>query len=304
MRVFLPIFLKVTFAIVFLAVVSLVFSGLGASKPDPPPAAQKFLKHIQDDNYEAAVRDFGGNTCRCPAKLGWVSYLIYSSGEEPNLAFLMGQKFELGAIRVKKIESKVVAKTVLDNPEDFEVDIPLKFKEGVYQPYFLPIDLAYGHEISQSELQNYLSNPDKEAWKAISLRLRRGIAAGSIAEPGETIARLKRNDEDENKGENVSAAQLAREMFGEEAGKYSQPTDCGKVRKADGSYFSESELESNLPRLTGLELRLHMVRVDNRHPFTIFHFYLADPVLSVPGRAGEASRQVILKNYQTPLPTR
>lgn len=302
MRVFLPIFLKVTSAIVFLAVVGLVFSGLGASKPDPAPAAQKFLKHIQDDNYEAAVRDFGGNTCRCPAKLGWVSYLIYSSGEEPNLAFLMGRKFELGPIRVKKIESKVVAKTVLDKPEDFEVDVPLKFKEGVYQPYFLPIDLAYGHEISQTELENYLSDPDKEAWKAISLRLRRGIAAGSIAEPQETIERL--SSDDENQAENVSAAQLAREIFGEEAGKYSQPADCGKVRKADGSYFSESELQTNLPRLSELELRLHMVRVDNRHPFTIFHFYLADPVLSVPGAAGKASRQVMLKNYQTPVPTR
>jgi hypothetical protein len=309
MRVFLPLI----FVVIFLAVLGLIFSGKSTNS-NPLPNVQKFLKDIRDDNYEATVRDFGGNTCRCPAKLGWVAYLIYSSGEDPNLAFLMGKKFDVGELRVRKMKSTAKVKTVLDNPEDYEVDVPLSFNATVYQPYFLPTDLAYGHEISQQALQTFLDDPDKEAWKAIGLRLRKGIEKGSIAEPQETIDRLKRTDEEVNgKSDNVSAADLAREMFGEEAAKYSQPADCGAVKKADGSYMSRSELASLLPRLKSIELRLHMVRVDNRHPFTVFHFYLANPIVVVtsPGSssgtelpATKQVREVVIEHYSPPLPVK
>jgi hypothetical protein len=125
---------------------------------------------------------------------------------------------------------------------------------------------------------------------------------------------LKRTDEEVNgKSDNVSAADLAREMFGEEAAKYSQPADCGAVKKADGSYMSRSELASLLPRLKSIELRLHMVRVDNRHPFTVFHFYLANPIVVVtsPGSssgtelpATKQVREVVIEHYSPPLPVK
>lgn len=293
MRVFLVIF----FAIIFLGVLGLTFSGKG-NEASPLPAVQKFLKHVGDANYEATVRDFGGNTCRCPAKLGWVAYLIYSSGEDPNLAFLMGRKFEVGKMRWHKVHSKVKAKTPLDNPEDYEVDVPLSFNQD--RPYFLPLDLAYGHDIELSALEKLLQDPDQDAWKAICLRLRRGVGSGSIAEPSETIERLKNDLSKDGGNEDISTAQLAKEMFGGEADKYSRPAECGHVLDK-GVAISENELAQRLPRLKNVELRLHMVRVDNRRPFTIFHFYLADPILEMPG-PGQTKSELKLKNFQPPLP--
>jgi hypothetical protein len=56
-----------------------------------------------------------------------------------------------------------------------------------------------------------------------------------------------------------------------------------------------------------------MVRVDNRHPFTVFHFYLANPIVVVtsPGSssgtelpATKQVREVVIEHYSPPLPVK
>jgi hypothetical protein len=314
------------------------FTALKISPDEDTPVkyAKHFLNHLQDGDYPHAVASFGGNICRCPADLGWVSYLIYGSGEDPNLAFMMGKRFVRGGITFKKIESAVDKSklTLTERPQDFEVDVPLSFDPAIYAPYFLPLDMAYGLPIKVTDFDSFLAYPDKDSWKALTLRMRPSLAAGTVAIPADAKAQIdhyikdkkdreKEKQAQEEKGnknagqsDNQSpgneksateiapaeiAAGLAKEALASSAeNKYLVPKDAGAVIGDDGKALPQESVANRLPRLKAATLRMHMVRRDPVQPFTVFHFVISDPVLLVPEKQGY--RQVVLNNFKPPMP--
>src|SRR5215472_16798140 len=76
--------------IIALAVLAFFAFSQGFKKATPEREGVRFVTDLIRGNLSKIVRNFGGNTCRCPAKGGWGSYLVYQSGQEPNLAFLVG----------------------------------------------------------------------------------------------------------------------------------------------------------------------------------------------------------------------
>ena len=307
MRVIVPLFLIGCFLIV-------LFQAFRSDQPsDPSRHALSFVKQVQNNDYGKVVEAFGGNVCRCPAKLGWVSYLIYSSGEEPNLACLMGRDFETGPLEVKAMKSDTKNFSVLDRPEDFEVSIPLRFNQ--YRPLFLPLDMAYGYDMSSEQFEQFLANPDHETYKGLTLRMRPSLDKGTVEQP-EAATRLanrqkaaaKRNQtiDHQAQGDRPDQAQLEKELFGD-AARYNTPKDAGAVKLADGTMLSKEAIAARLPRLKSARLRLHMVRRDQRQPFTVFHFVIADPVLTMAAGARDKQepgqeREIILKSFRPPTP--
>jgi hypothetical protein len=308
MRVILPLFLIGCFLIV-------LFQAFRGDQPsDPSRHALSFVKQVQNNDYAKVVDAFGGNVCRCPAQLGWVSYLIYGSGEEPNLACLMGRDFETGPLEVKAMKSETKSFSVLDKPEDFEVSIPLRFNQ--YRPLFLPLDMAYGYDISLEQFEQFLANPDHEAYKGLTLRMRPGLDKGTVDQPEAAKRLITRQKAAAKRKQTIvksdqspqpdrpDQGQLENELFGD-AARYNTPKDAGAVKLADGTMLSKEVIEARLPRLKSARLRLHMVRRDQRQPFTVFHFVIADPVLTMaadPRDKTEQAREIILKNFRPPTP--
>ncbi len=306
MRVILPLFLIGCFLIV-------LFQAFRGDQPsDPSRHALSFVKHVQNNDYGKVVAAFGGNVCRCPAKLGWVSYLIYSSGEEPNLACLMGRDFETGPLQIKAMKSDTKNFSMLDKPEDFEVSIPLRFNQ--YRPLFLPLDMAYGYDITIEQFEQFLANPDHEAYKGLTLRMRPGLDKGTVEQPEAATMLVNRQKAAAKKNQTIvkpdqpdqpnqpDQSQLEEELFGE-AARYNTPKDAGAVKLADGTTLSKEAITARLPKLKSARLRLHMVRRDQRQPFTVFHFVIADPVLVIAADANDKQEhEIVMKNFRPPPP--
>lgn len=180
MRILYPLLLLGILAIVLFTMMS------GRSESNPTDTARQFLTLAQKGDYKGTVEMFGGNTCRCPKKGGWVSYLVYASAQEPNLAFIMGRPFSYGNLKetpIKHADKNQVTILPWQKPEDVVVDLEISFDQSRYAPLFLPLKMAYGIPMTQSEFKNFASNPDKECWKGFTLRLRPSIAAGAIERP-------------------------------------------------------------------------------------------------------------------------
>lgn len=291
-----------------LGIVLAVFvqDNLGA---DPAETARAFMNSVKDGKYQEAVNQFGGNACRCPAKGGWVSYLVYSSSQEPNLAFMTGHDFQYSLGKAKSIEASDEAKkgsVPWQSPEDVVIDVDLKFDQN-YQPLFLPVFMAYGKDMTESDFETFLKYPDREAWKGFTLRLRPSLSKGAIERPeaskgikynpDKTIGEeASKEQEKEAKDENYVYAPLEnmiRETLGEEGVLYLHPRDPGKVSRADGSSISPEEIESKLPRLKRANLRLHVVRRGQLKKWTVYHVAITEPVL-VDAKGSE----IALENYR------
>ena len=303
------------------------FTALKTSPDEDTPVryAKRFLNRLQDGEYKLAVSNFGGNVCRCPADLGWVSYLIYESNEDPNLAFLMDRRFTCGAVTFKKMQSAVQEEkhNLTERPQDFEVDVPISFDPAIYAPYFLPLDMAYGLPMKSTDLNNFLGDPDHDAWKFMTLRLRPSLAKGTITMPAEakeqidSYVRDKKKREAERAADNASksgnlintadqtqsetAKNLVQQALAESAdSNYLKVQDAGTVTAEDGRALDQESIAKRLPRLKSALLKLHMVRRDPTQPFTVFHFVVSDPVLLVPQTNGY--HQLALKNFKPPMP--
>lgn len=290
------------------------------SETDPLTTEREFIKTVEAGDYRNAVELFGGNACNCPKKGGWVSYLIYSSAQEPNLAFLMGQSFSHGGEKVRPIESKA-KETAVGNilpwqtPEDVVVDVDLKFNKG-YEPLFLPLKMAYGHEMTKQEFDDFTRNPDQDAWKGFTLRLRKSIRPGVTARPQKSKGIEYRPDEEKpdeiNRKQSVNRETISEgeegdasssksvepsdesyvykgleddivEALGEEAALYLRPSDAGDVIDKDtGEKVSMESVKAALPRLQSAKLRLHIVRRGKlNNKWTVYHLGLVEPVVAL-----------------------
>lgn len=180
MRFLYPALILIVVAIVAITMLS------GRADQDPKKTANNFLTAVEKGDFQETVQLFGGNTCRCPKKGGWVSYLVYASAQEPNLGFMMGKPFKYGALTVtpiKKKDNENGGPLPWQTPEDVVVDLDLTFDESQYMPMFLPLKMAYGIPMSKEEFDAFTKNPDKDCWQAFTLRLRPSLAPGTVARP-------------------------------------------------------------------------------------------------------------------------
>ncbi|HEY9681697.1 MAG TPA: hypothetical protein V6C86_08950 [Oculatellaceae cyanobacterium] len=188
MRLAFPLVLLLFFALA-------AFSWLSTTaNVDPVSEGQRFLKDVEQADLVDAVKQFGSNRCHCPAKGGWASYLIYQSGAEHNLAFMLGHKFQLAAPNATPVANDRQALLPWEKPEDYVVDFPVSFNKDTYQPYFLPLKLAYGKDMALAEFQDFLKDPDKGAWQGLTLRFRSGLGKGAIAAPAIEIPQELKSD--------------------------------------------------------------------------------------------------------------
>lgn len=270
---------------------------------DPKDEAIAFLTDIKSGNLAKSVKHFGGNACRCPAKGGWGSYLIYQSGQEPNLAFMTGHDFEIGKANTKHLENAAQYFVPWERPEDNVVDVPISFNASKYMPVFLPLPMAYGKKMTEAEFDKFLHDPDNDAWKGFTLRFRSSIKPGSIAPPAEPMPAEAMTEfealqkEDPNKTKKTvdeSTDDAIKKALGSTATDYLHPQEAGVVVREDGSEIPPAEIEAKLPRLKNATLRMHVVRRGQIKDWTIYHFGLMDPVLV------ENGKDIVLKHDRRP----
>jgi hypothetical protein len=300
---------------------------------EPSTVAQTFMTDIEEGRVIHAVKQFGSNACHCPAKGGWASYLIYQSGAEHNLAFMLGHRVQLGAPHATPVTTERTAVVPWERPEDYVVDYPVHFERTIYEPYFLPLPLAYGKDMPLKDFEEFLRDPDKDAWKGFTLRLRPSLDADAIRLPKVTIPREMKDDfvsyrraqeglanSTKSDTKNIGAApgaagtrategdkaktegddteiseEYMRKMFGAEVTEYLTPKDAGHVLDGEGKPMSQEQVAAKLPRLKDMVLRLHVVRRDKMQPWTIYHFAVEHPLLETPDGV-----ELALSHHQRP----
>ena len=316
--------MRILYPLLLLLVIGIVGTALfwTNSAADTTDVSEAFLQAVEAGNYRKAVKQFGGNACQCPAKGGWVSYLVYLSSQEPNLAFMMKHPFSTGEAQAKAIPATVKSKTPIpwEVPEDFSVDVPIKFDKG-YEPKFLPLKMAYGIIMKQAEFDQFLADPDKDSWQAFSLRLRPSLAKGVIDRPPTSVGieyhpkelapskenkeasgRLKPVKEKISGEDSDDSFVYARvedtldELLTPEEKLYLHPKDAAGVVDEKGGSLDFLKLEESLPKLVRCRLRLHVVRRGQLNKWTVYHFAILDPVFKTTSGA-----ELAFKNYQSPM---
>jgi hypothetical protein len=215
---------------------------------DPPTdAATTFLQTLSQNDVERALREFGDNTCHCAPEGGYISYLQYNSGYDPNLSFLLGKHFTTGKMNTEKLPYNG-EKYVLpwDKPEDVLVYVPLEFPEGE-RPYFLPTDMAYGYEMSAEQVKAFEKDPSPLWKRAFTLRLRNTLEPGVIKE------------RDPKAGKTQIERMAADGLLPKEIMKYVHPKDAAPVK--NGSKVDPaSAFAATLPRLKSVTIGMKVVR--------------------------------------------
>ncbi len=249
-----------------------------AKQATPSREAIAFLSALRTGNLSRIVRHFGDNTCHCPKSYGWGSYLAYQTGQETNLTFLLGHPFTIGQPVETKIESPPQAKHGIpwEHPDDYIVELPIQFNSNKYSPIFLPLPMAYGKNMTWKELQNFMDDPDQEATKAFSLRLRPSLSPNAITFDGKTIESDVRG---EFKFLKIATNTKTNLKTKTEENQTAYPQEAGKVLMPDNSIVPREKLEEILPRLKATTMRLHIVRRSKLEPWTIFHFALVKSTL-------------------------
>ncbi len=247
---------------------------------DPRDEARKFLSKIQSGDFDSALREFGDNTCHCAPRGGYIAYLQYEAAQEPNLAFLKGQSFKFGPMRVKRLPYNK-EKYILpwDKPEDVAVYVPLEFDDPARSPYFLPLDMAYGYNMPESEFNKFLLNPEPDWWKGFSLRLRSSLLPGVI-KPADT--RKPESEADIISTRNILPAELTR---------YLHPADAAAVTSSLGQTIPAAAAGSKLPRLKSILIGLKIVRRGTISRWAVKKLAIDEPALLVDGKEIQLSRQ-------------
>src|SRR5579883_3264331 len=169
---------------VLILILALVFLGILSFQlisGSPRSEALTFVESLQSGNLVRAVNHFDANTCRCSAKGGWGSYLVYQSGQEPNVAFLVGRKFKVGEPKITSIDVKGKSGITWLQAERAIVNLTLEFDPAEYSPILLPVPLAYGMNMTLPEFKKFIDDPGNAMGRGFSVRLRSSLKPGSIA---------------------------------------------------------------------------------------------------------------------------
>ena len=263
---------------IFAATAFMIFST--AVNEPPAEEVKVFFQKVQSGDVRQILREFGDNTCHCAPKAGYIAYLQYEPNEDPTLAFMLGQKFQLGEITTKKLPyngTKYIFPW--DKPEDYAAFVRVSF-EPDQAPYFLPLDTAYGVAIPQKELESFIADPQKNWWKALTVRLRTTLEPGLIKQP-DPNAPL--SEDDQKVAEMIKSGDLPKEWAA-----YMHPADPGPIESANGK-VPISQFAASLPRLKSMLFGMKVVRRGAIQPWKIRKLAYDDPVLYV------GSKEVPLK---------
>jgi hypothetical protein len=228
----------------------------GDSKLKSTSVVKDLLAYIQRGDVNAARQLFGDNTCSCPPRGGWISLLRYESGHEPNLAFLLRQRFVTSDMENQAVPSAHHYVFPWDKPEDRKVDLNIRFGENL--PYFLPLPLAFGIPMQATEFKQWRNTFASEInQRAFTLRLRNSLKSGTIAQV------------QPDKHESLLPASVR---------KYIHPRDCAKVLDASGMPLPLESLASLLPRLQSVHVCFLVVKRGVLSPWTIKSPKFTEPV--------------------------
>ena len=272
MRVIYASFLTGCLALVIYVCVSNLISS------SPEATAYTCLRIIKSGDVDEAATMFGDNSCRCPPRGGWASMLKYEWGQDPNLAFLVGHPFTIGSPRVTWIKDDTPYIWPWEAPESAYVDFPLGFAADSYRPYFLPLDMAYGHPMTRAALDAWLDDPKSDDWKGFSSRLRAGLDKGVVPpEPDKQASKGGDKPPAEGKG-------LLEELLGPSATRYVIPRDAAPVLTPAGGSQPAEKLAGSLPRLTSVTLRLNVQRLGQLKPWRVAKLKYMDAVVETAGK--------------------
>jgi hypothetical protein len=161
-----------------------------------------------------------------------------------------------------------------ERPESSYIDVPITFSPTEYQAFFLPLDLAFGKNMSWKDLQSFAKNPKADATKAFYVRLRPYLVKGLINSPLHTNAPAQKPGKAKSAGDQISAPAI----------DYRYPTDAGHVSLPNGHPATSAQVESTLPRLKQAILRLKVVRRGQLDRWQIAKFKIESAVLTVGGK--------------------
>lgn len=235
----------------------------------PQTAAESFLTKINAGDANGAVQMFGDNTCKCPPRGGYESYLNYGM-QEPNLAFLVGRPFTFKSGKTTPVNLAIPYVFPWDKPSTAYVDVDLSFTDN--QPYFLPLAMAYGLPMTEAQFNEFLNEPTKDAWKGLSQRLRSTTAPGVIPSSGSTEKNIPPRKDLDNL--------LSPEMM-----PFLQAKDAGNVILPDKTKMPDSDVEAKLPRLSSATLRLRVVKSGQLKPWLINKFRFENATIMENGKA-------------------
>lgn len=222
----------------------------------PQTAAESFLSKLKTGDTASVLEMFGDNTCKCPPRGGYESYLQYGS-QEPNLAFLVGKPFSFTAGKVIPVDIAIPYVFPWDKPITTYVDVDMTFKADA--PYFLPMEMAYGMPMTEAQFMEFLNKPETNAWKGFTQRLRPSLA------PGVVPAKSNSDTKTFSKGELENL--LSPEMI-----PFLRAKDAGDVLLKDKSKLPQSDIAAKLPTLTKATLRLRVVKSGQLKPWMINKF--------------------------------
>lgn len=236
----------------------------------PTDEANIFIQKLQEGDLQQLLPQFGENTCHCQPRGGYMAYVKYESGEQDNLAFLLGHPFTLGEYAVKSVPT--IAKgggtgDTWEKPESVEIDAPISFDKD-YSPYFLPMDMAFGYPMKKAELDAFCQDPSKDFAKNMVLRLRPTVHPGLIQ---------KAPPPDPKKRPEFSA-DLYKELLPASETKYLKPTDAAGAEGSDGKVLAAEDFQKDLPRLKRAVMRLYVGRRGEFKRWAVKKVRIKDPV--------------------------
>lgn len=256
---------------IFVLTIGVMLTTLG-SEPSTDEAAF-FLRKVQEADKPVVIAQFGDNTCHCQPRGGFNAFLHFESGEDDNLAFIWGQKFLIGSMSQREIptvEKFKGSNLPWEQPESTQVDVQIAFDKGTYSPYFLPLDMAYGHPVKIADLQSFCKDPSADFNRSLALRLRPSL------EPGLLPVAVK----DPNKKPEFTSDYYLSLLPAEQA-IYVKPTDAADVLMSDGAKKAAANFADQLPRLKSATLRLEIVRRGRFQRWAVKKGSVRDPVFAL-----------------------
>src|SRR5438105_776611 len=156
--------------ILFIAVCLLVSICFGMSAwifADPSAIGLQFLDDVKKGNLQHAVSLMDDNSCKCPPKGGYMSFLKYDSGMNPNMNFLAGAQFQNGGTTVNHLPDPGSYVVPWERPESTDVTVAILMDQPMY---LLPVPMSFGEQMTEAQLREFSETYMKEVDKGLSLR--------------------------------------------------------------------------------------------------------------------------------------
>lgn len=234
-----------------------VISVLAAILPDracagPEAPAVEFLQRVGRGDVAKAKQLLDSSGVRYRFEAGDDIYFRYESGYDQNLAFLVGHPFTIGTPAVREQRSDWY---LLDGTMWGTVTLPLRFEAGRYQPWVLPVPMAFGRRMEFVEFMNFVVAPGPHP-ERLPLRIRPVLEPGALTPPApQFVAPPPPPAGPPGARAAMPLAQAGyRTMFGP------GPVDPAPVLLPSGEALTPAQLARLLPRLRAITLEISLIR--------------------------------------------